>query len=456
MSTCQHRCSEQQFAISSLRLDSHFWLIPGLSSPEGLLYDLISVVLGAQWGDEGKGKLVDILSGEVDVCARCAGGNNAGHTIVVPMGSEKIPKTFAFHLLPSGLVNPTCTGLIGSGVVVHVPSFFAELDALQSQGLDCAGRLFVSDRAQLVFDFHQIVDGLKEVELGGSRQHWNDQERNWSSVFRQGFAFWTARTSLLVEGRFKRYGHFEYDTEGEIVRYKELAARLKPYVVDSVVYIHQAIASGKKVLVEGANALMLDIDYGTYPYVTSSSTGIGGVITGLGIPPKLIGKTIGVIKAYTTRVGGGPFPSEQLNDIGVHLQEVGREYGVTTGRRRRTGWLDLVVMKHSCLINGYDTLNLTKLDVLDDLSELKIAVKYISDGKELPSFPASLDLLEKVHVEYVTLPGWKTSITAATKYEDLPENCKKYVEYIEEFLRVPIEWIGVGPGRQSMVQKPLN
>ncbi|KAI3615097.1 adenylosuccinate synthetase [Moniliophthora roreri] len=379
------------------------------------------------------------------------------------MGSEKIPKTFAFHLLPSGLVNPTCTGLIGSGVVVHVPSFFAELDALQSQGLDCAGRLFVSDRAQLVFDFHQIVDGLKEVELGGSRQkgigpaysgkasrsglrvhHLYDHEQ-FAQKFRK-----------LVEGRFKRYGHFEYDTEGEIVRYKELAARLKPYVVDSVVYIHQAIASGKKVLVEGANALMLDIDYGTYPYVTSSSTGIGGVITGLGIPPKLIGKTIGVIKAYTTRVGGGPFPSEQLNDIGVHLQEVGREYGVTTGRRRRTGWLDLVVMKHSCLINGYDTLNLTKLDVLDDLSELKIAVKYISDGKELPSFPASLDLLEKVHVEYVTLPGWKTSITAATKYEDLPENCKKYVEYIEEFLRVPIEWIGVGPGRQSMVQKPLN
>ncbi|ESK83025.1 adenylosuccinate synthetase [Moniliophthora roreri MCA 2997] len=427
----------------------------------------VSVVLGAQWGDEGKGKLVDILSGEVDVCARCAGGNNAGHTIVVPMGSEKIPKTFAFHLLPSGLVNPTCTGLIGSGVVVHVPSFFAELDALQSQGLDCAGRLFVSDRAQLVFDFHQIVDGLKEVELGGSsigttkkgigpaysgkasrsglRVHHLYDHEQFAQKFRK-----------LVEGRFKRYGHFEYDTEGEIVRYKELAARLKPYVVDSVVYIHQAIASGKKVLVEGANALMLDIDYGTYPYVTSSSTGIGGVITGLGIPPKLIGKTIGVIKAYTTRVGGGPFPSEQLNDIGVHLQEVGREYGVTTGRRRRTGWLDLVVMKHSCLINGYDTLNLTKLDVLDDLSELKIAVKYISDGKELPSFPASLDLLEKVHVEYVTLPGWKTSITAATKYEDLPENCKKYVEYIEEFLRVPIEWIGVGPGRQSMVQKPLN
>ncbi|KAK7062566.1 Adenylosuccinate synthase [Paramarasmius palmivorus] len=427
----------------------------------------VSVVLGAQWGDEGKGKLVDILSAEADVCARCAGGNNAGHTIVVPIGPEKTPKTFAFHLLPSGLVNPNCTGLIGSGVVVHVPSFFAELDALQSQGLDCSNRLFVSDRAQLVFDFHQIVDGLKEVELGGSsigttkkgigpaysgkasrsglRVHHLYDHEQFAKKFRK-----------LVEGRFKRYGHFEYDTEGEIVRYKELAERLKPFVVDSVVYVHQAIASGKKVLVEGANALMLDIDYGTYPYVTSSSTGIGGVITGLGIPPKLIGKTIGVIKAYTTRVGGGPFPTEQLNDVGVHLQEVGHEYGVTTGRRRRTGWLDLVVMKHSCLINGYDTLNLTKLDVLDDLPEIKIAVKYTINGKELAGFPASLELLEQVNVEYVTLPGWKTSITAVTKYEDLPENCKKYVEYIEKFLDVPIEWIGVGPGRESMLQKKIN
>ncbi|KAF9267266.1 Adenylosuccinate synthetase [Marasmius fiardii PR-910] len=424
----------------------------------------VSVVLGAQWGDEGKGKLSDILSGTADVCARCAGGNNAGHTIVAPIGPDKVPTTFAFHLLPSGLINPNCTGLIGSGCVVHVPSFFAELDALQTQGLDCTGRLFISDRAQLVFDFHQIVDGLKEVELGGSsigttkkgigpaysgkasrsglRVHHLYDHDTFAGKFRK-----------LVEGRFKRYGHFDYDTEGEILRYKDLAERLRPYVIDSVVYIHQAISSGKNVLVEGANALMLDIDFGTYPYVTSSSTGIGGVITGLGIPPKLIGRTIGVIKAYTTRVGGGPFPSEQLNDIGNYLQEVGREYGVTTGRRRRCGWLDLVVMKHSCLINGYDCLNLTKLDVLDGLSEIKIAVKYSVDGKELPGFPASLELLERVEVEYVTLAGWKNSIAFATKFDDLPENCRKYVTFIEEYLQVPVEWIGVGPERESMVHK---
>jgi len=423
-----------------------------------------TVVLGAQWGDEGKGKLVDILSADFDVCARCAGGNNAGHTIVAPVGPEKITKTFAFHLLPSGLINPKCVGLIGSGVVVHVPSFFEELDALQSQGLDCSNRLFVSDRAQLVFDFHQIVDGLKEVELGGSSigttkkgvgpAYSGKASRSGLRVHHlfdhETFA---QRFRILVEGRFKRYGTFEYDTEGEIDRYKVLAERLRPFVIDSVVYIHQALSSGKKVLVEGANALMLDLDYGTYPFVTSSSTAIGGVCTGLGIPPKAIGHAIGVVKAYTTRVGGGPFPTEQLNDVGVHLQQVGHEYGVTTGRRRRCGWLDLVVMKHSNLINGYDALNLTKLDVLDDLSEIKIGVKYMVDGNELPGFPADLEILDKVAVEYVTLPGWKTSITSATNYEDLPSNCKKYVEFIEEFLKVPVQWIGVGPGRESMVKK---
>ncbi|CCM03230.1 uncharacterized protein FIBRA_05355 [Fibroporia radiculosa] len=426
----------------------------------------VTVVLGAQWGDEGKGKLVDLLSADVDVCARCAGGNNAGHTIVVPVGPEHVKTTFAFHLLPSGLVNPGCIGVIGSGVVVHIPSFFAELDALQSQGLDCTDRLFISDRAHLVFDFHQIVDGLKEVELGGSsigttkkgigpaysakasrsglRVHHLFDHDTFAQKFRK-----------VVEGRFKRYGHFEYDTEGEIIRYKAraLAERLRPYVIDSVVYLHKAVAEGKRILVEGANALMLDLDYGTYPYVTSSSTTIGGVCTGLGIPPKMIGTTIGVIKAYTTRVGGGPFPTEQLNDVGVHLQEVGKEYGTTTGRRRRCGWLDLVVMKHSCLINGYDKLNLTKLDILDDLEEIKIAVKYLVSEKELSGFPADLELLAKVDVQYVTLPGWKTSISTITTFDALPDKCKEYVRFIEEYLGVPIEWIGIGPSRESMLKK---
>ncbi|KAG8979798.1 hypothetical protein FRB90_007958 [Tulasnella sp. 427] len=236
---------------------------------------------------------------------------------------------------------------------------------------------------------------------------------------------------------------------------KTLAARLKPYVADTLLLVNNALASGKRVLVEGANALMLDLDFGTYPYVTSSSTAIGGVCTGLGIAPKRIGKIIGVVKAYTTRVGGGPFPTELLDDIGNHLQEVGAEFGTTTGRRRRCGWLDLVVLRHSMLINGYDSFNLTKLDVLDALPEIKVGVAYEIDGKALDGFPADLDVLAKATVQYTTLPGWQTPITGCKSFEELPPNCQDYVRFIEEELGVPIEWIGTGPGRDSMLHRQL-
>jgi adenylosuccinate synthase len=215
--------------------------------------------------------------------------------------------------------------------------------------------------------------------------------------------------------------------------------------------MHEALSSGKRILVEGANALMLDIDYGTYPYVTSSATAIGGVITGLGIPPFAIKRAIGVVKAYTTRVGGGPFPTEQFGTIGETLQEVGAEYGTTTGRRRRCGWLDLVVMKYSTQINGYTSLNLTKLDVLDGFEEIKIAVKYKIDGIELTGFPADLDRLAQVEVEYVTLPGWKSDISNITSHADLPKNCQDYVKFIEDYLGVKVQYIGVGPSRSASI-----
>ncbi|KAI9452150.1 Adenylosuccinate synthetase [Russula earlei] len=423
----------------------------------------VAVVLGTQWGDEGKGKLVDVLSAKADICARVAGGNNAGHTLIVPIGPERVQTKLVFHLLPCGLANPAVTGILGPGVVVHVPSFFDEFDKLREKGLDCSGRLFISDRAHLVFDFHQIVDGLKEVELGQSSigttkkgigpAYSAKASRSGLRVHHLFDPAFADKFCKIVEGRYKRYGYFEYDTEGEIERYKGLAERLRPFVVDTVVYIHEALASGKHILIEGANAMMLDIDYGTYPYVTSSSTTIGGVITGLGIPPRRIGKVIGVMKAYTTRVGSGPFPTEQLNNIGDRLQEIGNEIGATTGRRRRCGWLDLVVMKHSIRINGYDTLNLTKLDVLDDFDEIKVGVKYFVNGKELLGIPADLEALKGVEVSYVTFPGWKRSIAAVSSYGDLPENCKEYVSGIEEYLKVPIEWIGTGPGRANMIKK---
>ncbi|SJM85635.1 Adenylosuccinate synthetase [Zygosaccharomyces bailii] len=432
---------------------------------------MVNVVLGAQWGDEGKGKLVDLLVGKYDLVARCAGGNNAGHTIVV--NGVK----YDFHMLPSGLVNPNCQNLLGNGVVIHIPSFFNELEILESKGLKNAReRLFISSRAHLVFDFHQRTDKLRELELSGNakdgkkigttgkgigptystkssrsgiRVHHlvNDNPEAWDQF--------VAMYRRLLETRKKRYGDFEYDAEEELARYKKYKEELKPFVVDSVVFMHKAIEAKKKILVEGANALMLDIDFGTYPYVTSSSTGIAGVISGLGIPPKTIDEVYGVVKAYTTRVGEGPFPTEQLNENGDKLQQIGAEFGVTTGRKRRCGWLDLVILKYSTLINGYTSLNITKLDVLDTFKEIPVGLSYSIQGKKLDLFPEDLITLGKVEVEYKILPGWQEDITKVTEYNDLPENAKKYIKFIEDFVGVPVEWVGTGPGRESMLHKAI-
>lgn len=428
---------------------------------------MCDVVLGSQWGDEGKGKLVDLLCDDIDVCARCQGGNNAGHTIVV--GKVK----YDFHMLPSGLVNPKCQNLVGSGVVIHVPSFFAELENLEAKGLDCRDRLFVSSRAHLVFDFHQRTDKLKEAELSTNKKSIGTTGKGIGPTYstkasRSGIRVhhlvnpdpeawedFKTRYMRLVESRQKRYGEFEYDPKEELARFEKYREALRPFVVDSVNFMHEAIAANKKILVEGANALMLDIDFGTYPYVTSSSTGIGGVLTGLGIPPRTIRNVYGVVKAYTTRVGEGPFPTEQLNKVGETLQDVGAEYGVTTGRKRRCGWLDLVVLKYSNLINGYTSLNITKLDVLDKFKEIEVGVAYKLNGKELPSFPEDLIDLAKVEVVYKKFPGWEQDITGIKKYDDLPENAKNYLKFIEDYLQVPIQWVGTGPARDSMLEKKI-
>lgn len=426
---------------------------------------MASVVLGSQWGDEGKGKLVDILCEDIDVCCRCQGGNNAGHTIVVD------GKKFAFHMLPSGLVNPKCQNLIGSGVVVHLPSFFAEVKDMERQGLTCKGRLFISSRAQLVFDLHQRVDKLREAELSGNKKSIGTTGKGIgpaysTKVSRSGIRLhhlicdepgawddFVARYTRLVETRFKRYGKFDYDLKAEIERYKKYRELIRPYVIDSIPFMHKALAQKKRILIEGANALMLDIDFGTYPYVTSSNTGIGGVLTGLGIPPQVIKNIYGVVKAYTTRVGAGPFPTEQLNELGDKLQQVGHEVGVTTGRKRRCGWLDLVVLKYSTWINGYTHLNLTKLDVLDTFKEIKAAVGYKYKGELLESFPEDLRVLGKVDVVYKTFPGWEQDITNVKRYEDLPEKAKTYLKFIEDFVGVPIKYVGTGPSRDSMLEK---
>lgn len=432
---------------------------------------MVNVVLGSQWGDEGKGKLVDILVSHYDVVARCAGGNNAGHTIVVD-GVK-----YDFHMLPSGLVNPNCKNLLGNGVVIHIPSFFKELETLESKGLnDARGRLFISSRAHLVFDFHQRTDKLRELELAGRSKEGKNIGTTGKGIgptystkaSRSGlrvhhlvndnpgaWELFESRYRRLLETRKQRYGDFDYDAEEELNRFKQYKESLKPFVVDSVDFLHKSIANNEKILVEGANALMLDIDFGTYPYVTSSNTGIGGVITGLGIPPQKIQEVYGVVKAYTTRVGEGPFPTEQLNEQGEKLQSIGAEFGVTTGRKRRCGWLDLVLLKYSTLINGYTSLNITKLDVLDTFTEIPVGVSYKYKGETLNSFPEDLLTLGNVEVEYVTLPGWNQDITQIKKYDDLPENAKKYLKFIEDFVKVPVQWVGTGPARDSMLEKQI-
>ncbi|KAL1960843.1 hypothetical protein VTO42DRAFT_5826 [Malbranchea cinnamomea] len=420
---------------------------------------MVTVVLGAQFGDEGKGKITDLLSQTADLCCRSAGGHNAGHTIV----HEDV--TYDFHILPSGLISPKCVNLIGAGTVVHVPSFFKELEALERKGLkDARKRVFISDRAHVCFDLHSVVDGLEEAGLGcrkvgttgkGIGPCYSDKAARRGVRIGEVLEEGTVERKLrsLEAGYRKRFGELQYDLEQELAQFKEYRTLLKPHVVDQLTLLRRYQSSSSSILVEGANALMLDIDYGTYPYVTSSNTGLGGAIQGLGLNPRSITDVIGVVKAYSTRVGSGPFPTEQINEIGEKLQVSGREFGVTTGRRRRCGWLDLVMCRYSHAINHYTALNLTKLDILDDFDEIKVAVAYRLDGKELESFPADVEVLEKVEPVYETLPGWKSSTMGAKKWEDLPPNAQKYVEYIEQQVNVPIKWIGTGPARDHMIER---
>ncbi|KKK12508.1 adenylosuccinate synthetase AdB [Aspergillus ochraceoroseus] len=391
----------------------------------------VTIVLGSQWGDEGKGKITDMLSQQATLCCRAAGGHNAGHTIV--HGSV----TYDFHILPSGLVSPACVNLIGAGTVVHVPSFFKELAALEAKGLKGAGsRIFISDRAHVCFDLHSVVDGLEEAGLGGRKVGTTGKGIGpcySDKASRRGVRvgeilqeeLFERKLRTLHAGYVARFGELNYDVEEEISRFKEYRKTLVPYIVDQLAFF-QKHKDAPSTLVEGANALMLDLDHGTYPFVTSSSTGLGGAVQALSLNPTSISSIIGVVKAYTTRVGSGPFPSEQLNEFGDKLQGVGKEFGVTTGRRRRCGWLDLVLCRYSQAVNHYTALNLTKLDVLDDFDEIK--------------------------VEYISLPGWKSKTMGIRKYEDLPENARKYVEYIERELGgVPVKWIGTGPARDDMI-----
>ncbi|XP_057770314.1 adenylosuccinate synthetase 1, chloroplastic [Salvia miltiorrhiza] len=423
----------------------------------------VSGVLGCQWGDEGKGKLVDVLAQHFDIVARCQGGANAGHTIYNSEG-----KKFALHLVPSGILNEETVCVIGNGVVVHLPGFFKEVDGLEANGVSCKGRILVSDRAHLLFDFHQAVDGLREAELaksfiGTTRRGIGPCYS--SKVIRNGLRVsdlrhmdtFPQKLDVLLSDAASRFKGFNYTPEmlrEEVEQYKRFAERLEPFITDTVHFMNDAISRKQKILVEGGQATMLDIDFGTYPFVTSSSPSAGGICTGLGIAPRALGDLIGVVKAYTTRVGSGPFPTEILGKGGDLLRFAGQEFGTTTGRPRRCGWLDIVALKYCSQINGFSSLNLTKLDVLSDLPEIQLGIAYkLPDGSPVHSFPGDLRLLEQIQVEYEVMPGWQVDISSIREYSQLPKAARDYVERIEELVGVPVHYIGVGPGRDALIYK---
>ncbi|UKZ81157.1 hypothetical protein TrVFT333_008928 [Trichoderma virens FT-333] len=424
---------------------------------------MATIILGAQWGDEGKGKLTDILAPEAQLCARAAGGHNAGRGFNSANGVS-----YSFHLLPSGLVNPNCRNLIGSSVVAHIPSFFSELEELERKGLsNVHDRIFISDRVHIDLDLHVAVDGLEEVELGDRKVGTTGRgigpaysTKAARSGIRLAEVFneelFESKLRRLASGYQKRYGDLlKYDVEEEIARFKVYRPKLRKYTVDAIAFMKDAQAKNTKILCEGANALMLDLDWGSYPYVTSSSTGIGGMVTGLALDIRKIGEVIGVVKAYTTRVGSGAFKTEDLGEYRSaksFRKEV--ENGVLQLAEHGAA-ADLVVVKYTTDVNHYTALNLTKLDVLDTFPTIKIAIAYEDPetGEKLDSYPASLDVLDRAKVIYHEMPGWNQSTTDVKTFEELPKEAQDYILYIEEFVGVKIKWVGTGPDRNAMITR---
>lgn len=418
-------------------------------------------VAGSQWGDEGKGKLVDIASEHYDIIARAAGGANAGHTICV--NTEEGTQKFVFHLLPSGILHENKVCVIGNGTAIHLPTLLDEINSLKEKGIDVMKRLLISDRAHLIFDYHKEIDALQE-ELKGDKKvgttkrgigpcyadKMNRKGLRMVDLFNEfGFA---EKFRANAEEKQKEFG-IKVDIESEISLYEDIFELLEPCILNTTEFLHHAYKEGKTILIEGAQGSHLDIDLGTYPYVTSSSTTSGGACTGLGIAPNKIESVVGIVKAYTTRVGGGPFPTELSTIEGEMLRDKGGEYGATTGRPRRCGWFDAIVVKNAIAINGINSLNLTKLDVLTGFKTIKVGVDYSLDEKKIEFIPASLDDFDKVQVNYIELPGWDEDLMEAKSFEELPQNAQNYVLKLEEILEVPINFIGVGVHRTDMIYR---
>lgn len=421
----------------------------------------VTLVLGAQWGDEGKGKIVDILSKDADIVARYQGGANAGHTVVFN------GKKFILHLIPSGILNPNSFCIIGNGVVIDPYALLEEIDLLGKFNISVDNRLLISNKAHLILPYHKILDKVSEE---CSEKSIGTTGRGIGPAYVDKFARCGIRVCEILhpeilknhlEKNFKEkiqlitkyYGKEveEQDYNRQISEYLEALNKIKQYVADTTFFINQQIKDGKKVLIEGAQGTLLDVDHGTYPFVTSSNPTSGGACTGLGIPPTVITNIIGVAKAYTTRVGNGPFPTELKDETGEIIRKNGFEYGSTTGRPRRCGWLDLVALKYSIMINGINSLALTKIDVLSSFSEIKVCVKYQIDGNETTEFPSDSIILDNAKPIYQVLPGWNKSLAGINAYENLPSETKEYIKFIEDYLQIPVNIISTSPERTDTI-----
>jgi adenylosuccinate synthase len=422
-----------------------------------------TVVVGTQWGDEGKGKLTDLLSKEMDVVVRYQGGHNAGHRIVVD------GEAFALQLVPSGILYPAVTPVIGNGVVVDPKVLLAEIDALSAKGIDTA-RLLVSGNAHLVMPYHQELDRVTERFLGrnalgttkrgigpayadkATRVGLRVQDLLDAKIFRQKLEVALKEKNGLLSRVYNRLPLSAAEIAAEYL--DVYAPRISPMIADTVGFLHEQLGVGRHVLLEGAQATFLDLDHGTYPFVTSSNPVAGGACTGSGIGPRDITRVIGIAKAYVTRVGAGPFPTELTDDVGDLLVERGHEFGTNTGRRRRCGWFDVPMARQAARLNSLSDIALTKLDVLDALETVKVCVAYEADGRTYDYPPYHQSVLHSVTPIYEELEGWREDLTACTSFDDLPSAAQRYVAFLAERIDVPIHVVGVGPGREQFVAVP--
>jgi adenylosuccinate synthase len=418
----------------------------------------VQLILGAQWGDEGKGKIVDLLSEKADIVARYQGGANAGHTIVI--GDQK----FVLHLIPSGIFHPGVKCLIGNGVVIDPVALIKEIDQLKKNNIVLTNRLLISNNAHLIFPYHKIIDNLREQtgeKIGttgrGIGPAYIDKAKRIG--IRMGDLFDEKNLLKKIESNVNHYNRLiEQFPQHEKLNKKQIIEDclnfipiITEYVCDTTSFLNSSIGDGKKILAEGAQGAMLDIDHGTYPFVTSSNPTSGGACTGLGIPPTSISSIIGVTKAYCTRVGNGPFPTELLEDAGKKIRGIGNEYGATTGRPRRCGWLDAIALNYSIMVNGINTLAITKLDVLSAFDEISICVGYEYQGKILNHFPTDIQTLQSLKPIYEKHEGWKTNIFDIKSFDELPFQLKVYLNIIEEITDTQISIVSVGPRRDQTI-----